>query len=78
MLQLNGITYTDKQTGERRLGWTAQNMQKVEPTLTNSVQNGMLGVNYQNSVALLQEAIKEQQSQIEELKVLLQQALAFR
>ena len=68
VLKLNGIQYRSKLSGKRRLGLVAQNVLEVEQNLVEKTQNGMLGVMYNNTTALLIEALKEQQAQIEELK----------
>jgi len=72
VLALQGVTYT-KTTGEddkTEIGLIAQDIQKVVPELVTGEPDGeaMMTVNYANSVALLIEAIKEQQKQIQELK----------
>ncbi|WP_289100941.1 pyocin knob domain-containing S74 family peptidase [uncultured Marinobacter sp.] len=68
--QLTGYTYdrTDLDT-PRQMGVVAQDVQKVAPeAVTENPENGHLHVAYGNLVGLLIEAIKEQQTQIDELK----------
>lgn len=68
VLKLNGVEYLSKLSGKRRLGLVAQNVLSVEKNLVEKTENGLLGVMYNNTTALLIEALKEQQTQIEELK----------
>ncbi len=68
VLKLNGVSYRSKLTGKRQIGLLADQVEQVEPTLVGVVQNGLLGVNYSHTTALLIEALKQQQAQIEELK----------
>ena len=67
---LRGVTYnrTDKSDKSEKIGVIAQEIQEVLPQVVHEQEDGMLGVSYGNIVALLIEAIKEQQKQIDELK----------
>lgn len=79
-LALRGVEYDRKDSGDHQLGFIAQEVELVVPDLVytpneetdpNSVEFGkepMKSVAYQNVTALLVEAIKEQQKQIEELR----------
>ena len=79
-LALRGVEYDRKDSGDHQLGFIAQEVELVVPDLVytpdeetdpNSVDFGkepMKSVAYQNVTALLIEAIKEQQKQIEELR----------
>ena len=64
---LNGYTYDRIGSLNREAGLVAQEVQAVLPEVV-SLENGYLGVAYGNIVALLVEAIKDQQKQIDELK----------
>ena len=68
--QINGYTYVriDDLSNIRRAGIIAQEVQKVLPEVISENQDGTLNVAYSNIVALLIEGIKEQQTQIDELK----------
>lgn len=70
--ELNGYTYTRRDTGERHSGVVAQEVEKVLPEVITKTKDSdgveTLGVAYGNMVGLLIEGIKEQQKQIEELK----------
>jgi hypothetical protein len=74
--QLNGVSYglrkvkfPEKNFDDgRQIGLIAQNVEKVFPELVKTDSEGYKSVAYQNMVAVLIEAIKEQQSSIEELK----------
>ncbi len=70
--QINGYTYEFKEDDSKRhAGVIAQEIQGVLPEIVNKGNDGILGVEYGNISALLIEAIKEQQAQINELKALL-------
>jgi hypothetical protein len=66
--QLGGYSFTLKDTDEKSSGVIAQEVQKVIPELVQEDAEGLLSVQYGNMVGLLIEAIKEQQTQIDELK----------
>ena len=70
--QINGYTYELKEDDSKRhAGVIAQEIQTVLPEIVNTGNDGLMGVEYGNISALLIEAIKEQQTQIKELKALL-------
>ena len=66
--QIQGVSYERKSDGEKKIGFVAQDLQKVLPEVVIENHDGMLSVDYGNVVALLVEAIKEQQAQIESLR----------
>ena len=66
--KLRGVEYDHKKTGEHSIGVIAQEIEKVIPEVVFEDAMGIKSVAYQNIVAVLIEAIKEQQVQIEELK----------
>jgi hypothetical protein len=55
-------------SNEQRLGFLAQDVQKVYPELVVEDEKGFLGVNYMDLIPVLTEAIKEQQTEIKELR----------
>lgn len=75
--KLQGVEYTRKSNGAREIGFIAQSVKEHEPTLvdvidtstdhTDEAFSDLHVMKYQNTVALLVEAIKEQQTQIAEL-----------
>lgn len=69
VLALEGVTYKlidgDDKT---KIGLIAQQVEPIVPEVVIENDEGIKSINYQNLVALLIEAIKEQQSQIKELK----------
>jgi hypothetical protein len=71
VLELNGYFYnrTDLKDKSTKIGFIAQEVEKVVPELVtyDSLQD-KYGVSYGNATALLVEAIKEQQAQIESQK----------
>jgi hypothetical protein len=64
---LTGYTYNRLGSLNREAGVVAQEVQSVLPEVV-SQENGYLTVAYGNMIALLIEAIKDQQKQIDELK----------
>ncbi len=78
LMQLDGVSYDWKDAGEsdmRQSGFLAQQLEQVMPeTVVTTDSSGMKLVNYSGIIPYLVEAIKEQQSMIEELKVQLRQS----
>lgn len=69
ILNLEGVSFTWKDTGAKSIGLVAQDVEKVYPELVHTnPQSGIKSVEYGNLVAPLIEAIKEQQKQIDALK----------
>jgi len=68
VLNLQGVTYNMIGSTKKSLGFVANHAENIVPELVNNTKNGLKGVAYANAVALLVEAIKEQQFQIEELR----------
>jgi hypothetical protein len=74
--KVRGVTFTrtdldDKE--KRHAGVIAQEMREAMPELVSENAKGELSVSYGNTVSLLIECIKEQQTQIDELKQLVKQ-----
>jgi len=59
--------------GKHQLGVVAQQVETVVPELVTTNPDGYKGVSYQHLTALLIEAIKEQQKEIEELKKIIKE-----
>ncbi len=70
VLDMRGVSFTRKDTGEESSGVIAQEIQKVAPELVHDTE-GTLGVAYGNLVGYLIEAVKDQQKQIDELKAII-------
>lgn len=70
--QLNGVSFNWKSNGEKSLGFIAQDVEKVLPELVSGAE-GNKAVAYGNIVAVLVEAVKEQQKQIDDLKIQIQE-----
>jgi hypothetical protein len=73
---LQGVHYNKIETPElEEIGFIAQEVEKVVPEIvtTDDTEEGMKAVSYARTVALLVEAMKEQQAQIEELKLRLKE-----
>ena len=66
LLQIDGKSYEMK--GKQKIGVLAQEIKEVFPELVSEDDNKMLAVNYQGLVPVLINALKEQQSEIDELK----------
>jgi len=67
--ELDGVSFEWKEGGKAGIGLIAQDVEQVFPELvsTNS-KTGLKSVGYGNLVAVLIEAVKEQQREIDELK----------
>ena len=66
--KLRGVEYNKIDNPERSIGVIAQEIEEVIPEVVKEDSEGMKSVAYGNITAVLIEAIKEQQKQIEELK----------
>lgn len=64
---INGVSFNWKDSGNKSYGVIAQELQKVLPELVTQGDKG-LSVSYLPLIAILIEAVKEQQKQIDELK----------
>ena len=75
--KLRGVTYTrtDVEDKSEKIGVIAQEIQEILPQVVFEQAKGMLGVSYGNLAGLFIEAIKEQQTQIDELKQLVNQLI---
>jgi hypothetical protein len=69
VIQLNGVSFDWKETQQPSMGVIAQELEKVFPELVKQ-SDSHKSVNYNGLIGVLIEAIKEQQKQIEELKLL--------
>ena len=75
LLLIDGKRYTMKKDGKQKIGVLAQDIQKVFPELVTTDDKDMLAVNYQGLVPVLINALKEQQSEIDELKQMVNQLI---
>jgi len=67
-----GVLYDRTDSGSKdNIGFIAQELEVAFPELVVTNQDGTKAVKYQNAVAVMFEAIKEQQKQIDELKELI-------
>jgi hypothetical protein len=66
--QLKGVTYNYKGNERTSIGFIAQEVEPVLPEVVSTDADGFKSIGYANIVALLSEAIKEQQVMIEQLK----------
>jgi hypothetical protein len=80
IIKLQGVSFTWKEDTEINkitgikddIGFIAQEVKEILPELVRENKNGLLSLRDKGITALLVEAIKEQQKQIDELKYLLQ------
>ena len=69
VISLRGVEYDRNDlNGQHQIGVIAQEMEQVVPEVVFDGEEGIKSVAYGNLVALLIEAVKEQQKQIDELK----------
>lgn len=68
LLKLRGVVYNRIGNESKELGLIAQELEEILPGLVNTNEEGIKSVMYGNIVGLLIESIKEQQSQIDDLK----------
>lgn len=74
--QLRGVEYDWKKSGKRDIGVIAQEVEQVIPEVVSTVDGkDEYVVEYGHMVGLLIEGIKEQQKEIDELKMLVKQLL---
>ena len=66
--KLQGVSFKWKKGNKKEIGLIAQDVKKVLPEVVNGSDKKGYSINYGNITALLIEAIKEQQTQIDELK----------
>jgi len=65
--RLKGVEFEWKRNGEKSIGLVGQDVEKVLPELVHTNESdGLKSVQYGNIVAVLVEAVKEQQGQIEQ------------
>jgi len=68
VLNLRGVSFEFKdELGNRRIGVIAQEVENILPGAVRTMKDGSKAVSYNDIIGLLIEAIKEQQTQIEEL-----------
>ena len=65
---ISGVTFLWKENNEAEIGLIAQDVEKTFPELVKTNEEGMKSVKYGNMVAVLVEAVKEQQKEIDSLK----------
>jgi hypothetical protein len=68
VLQLAGVLFNRIGQTNDEIGYLAQQVEKILPQVVHTDDQGFKSVAYGNVVALLTEAIKDQQAQINELK----------
>ena len=68
VMSMRGVSFDWIENGNSEVGVIAQEVEEVIPDLVNTNEQGIKSVKYGNMVAVLIEAVKEQQKQIEYLK----------
>lgn len=70
VVQLNGYSYNWKEATNKgtQIGFIAQDIEQQFPELVTTLENGYKSVNYLGMTAVLLQAIKEQQAEIDALK----------
>lgn len=72
VIKSRGVLYDRIDSGEKdNIGFIAQELEVAFPELVVTNEDGTKAVKYQNAVAVLFEAVKEQQKQIDEIKRIL-------
>ena len=69
--KLQGVEFDWVRNGNKSSGVIAQQIEKILPHLVNEDPNGLKSVNYAGLTGYFIEALKEQQKQIDELKIAL-------
>jgi len=69
VLQLQGVNFDWKDTGKPSVGLISQDVEKIFPEIVSTGEDGLKSIEYAKLVAPLIEAIKEQQKEIEELRL---------
>lgn len=65
---LNGVSFRWKSTGDKDIGFIAQDVEKILPDLVHTGNDGMKSVAYGNITALLVEGYKYQKNRADELE----------
>jgi hypothetical protein len=71
LMQLNGYSYQWKSDDSHQYGVIAQEVEKILPYAVSTGNDGIKGVSYNQIIAVLIEAVKEQKAKIENLEILL-------
>jgi len=66
--KLIGVDFVWKSTKQKSIGVVAQNVEKIVPEIVGRSSSGFKTVQYDSLIPILIEAIKEQQTQIDELR----------
>jgi len=68
VMLLRGVSFTWKGTDEKSIGVIAQEVEPIIPEVVSTSEDGIKSVSYDSIIGLLIEAIKEQQTTIEQMK----------
>lgn len=68
IMELRGVSFKWKETGQKSIGVLAQEVEKVLPEIVSTNQFGEKSVSYGNIIALLIQGIKEMKTDLENIK----------
>ena len=68
VLNLRGVEFDYKESGEHNIGLVAEEVEKVLPDLVHDNDNGIKSLAYSNIVAVLVEAVKDLKAEVDELR----------
>ena len=68
VLNLRGVEFDYKESGQHNIGLVAEEVEKVLPDLVHDNDNGIKSLAYSNIVAVLVEAVKDLKKEIDVLK----------
>jgi hypothetical protein len=66
---INGYSFTWKDSGKKSYGYVAQQIEQVIPEVVTTDSTGEKSVNYDATIAILLEAVKDLSQQVTDLKV---------
>ncbi len=72
VLKLRGVSFNLKDSSRKQIGLIAQEVESLFPELVSTASDGYKSLSYERLTAVLLEALKEQQAEIEELRTRLQ------
>ncbi|MBU4022949.1 tail fiber domain-containing protein [Patescibacteria group bacterium] len=69
ILKLEGVSFDWKDTGKASIGLISQDVEKIFPEIISTDEEGLKSIEYAKLIAPLIEAMKEQQKEIEQLRI---------
>ena len=68
-MQLRGVTYDWKTSGQHDIGFIAQEVETVLPEIVKTGDDGYKSVDYARVTSVLVEAVKTQQQQLDDYRI---------